>query len=554
MDKWLLKSFKAFSFLTLYNPIKIFKGAVFKPTGNTSTFVEKEDHEIGFGEHYNKYLRSHINLYEINRVVALKEARKRILISIPFMAIIFIAMLYLLISMFTTKELFLEDDISINDCPIIPKTKQVLTNLYVKKEIVGFNFLGETYVKLLNDNAAFVLGCYMRVPIQNARHTGSIYFDDLQLKWKDAAGVSWNILTDFKNNKLITNDDNPYADSVDSNFNLLFKGDITASWENSKWKVDSSLSQYSLWDDDLFHDTFKRSGKHSNFWNRDTKIKNVIIGVRNPVLKNIVSNDAKFFLMILLLSLGGGFIISAYTKPLRDYHGSIKDDIFPAILSFLDGFKYTPKVYETWYMTKFKEFDIIPSYENENNEDHIQGKYKGVNISLCESHLMNKKEETLFKGIVISLDIHKYFKGKTVVRKDFGSVGNLVGKTYRRSAEILKGSSRFSELTSVRLEDPRFEKEFEVFSTDQVEARYLLTTSFMERLLELRNKLYIQKIECSFYKNVLLMMISTKKDMFEPGSIFEPADFVDDVRSLLIEMNLIFEIIDILKLDMDIGL
>ena len=546
MDKWLLKSFKAFSFLTLYNPIKIFKGAVFKPTGNTATFVEKEDHEIGFGEHYNKYLKSHINLYEINRVVALKEARKRILISIPFMAIIFIAMLYLLISMFTTKELFLEDDISINDCPIIPKTKQVLTNLYVKKEVVGFNFLGETYVKLLNDNAAFVLGCYMRVPIQNARHTGSIYFDDLQLKWKDAAGVSWNILADFKNNKLITNDDNPYADSVDSNFNLLFKGDITASWENSKWKVDSGLSQYSWWNDDLFHDTFLREYSIKSYTE--------IIGLRNPVLKNIVSSEAKFILMILLLILGGGFIISIYTKPLRDYHGSIKDDIFPAILSFLDGFKYTPKVYETWYMTKFKEFDIIPSYENENNEDHIQGKYKGVNISLCESHLMNKKEETLFKGIVISLDIHKYFKGKTVVRKDFGSVGNLVGKTYRRSAEILKGSSRFSELTSVRLEDPRFEKEFEVFSTDQVEARYLLTTSFMERLLELRDKLFIQKIECSFYKNILLMMISTKKDMFEPGSIFEPADFVDDVRSLLIEMNLIFEIIDILKLDVDIGL
>jgi len=540
MDRWLLKSFKEFRFLTLYNPIKIFKGAVFKPTGNTATFVEKEDHEIGFGEHYNKYLRSHINLYEINRVVALKEARKRILISIPFMAIILITMLYLLISMFTTKELFLEDDISINDCPIIPKTKQVLTNLYVKKEIVGFNFLGETYVKLLNDNAAFVLGCYMRVPIQNARHTGSIYFDDLQLKWKDAAGVSWNILADFKNNKLITNDDNPYADSVDSNFNLLFKGDITASRENSKWKVDSSLSQYSWWDADLFYDTFDTSNM-------------VIIGVNNPVLKNFISNEAKIWPIIFLLSLIG-FIISIYTKPLRDYHGSIKDDIFPAILSFLDGFKYTPKVYETWYMTKFKEFDIIPSYENENNEDHIQGKYKGVNISLCESHLMNKKEETLFKGIVISLDIHKYFKGKTVVRKDFGSVGNLVGKTYRRSAEILKGSSRFSELTSVRLEDPRFEKEFEVFSTDQVEARYLLTTSFMERLLELRSKLYIQKIECSFYKNVLLMMISTKKDMFEPGSIFEPADFVDDVRSLLIEMNLIFEIIDILKLDMDIGL
>ena len=546
MEKILVESLKTFSFLTLYNPIKIFKGAVFRPTGKTATFVEKEDHEIGFGEHYNKYLRSHINLYEFNRVVALKEARKRILILIPFMAIILITVLYLLISMFTTKELFLEDNISINDCPIIPKTKRELTNLYVKKKVVGFNFLGETYVKLLNDNDAFVLGCYMRVPIQNARHTGSIYFDALQLKWKDAAGVSWNILTDFKNNKFFTNDDNPYADSFDSNFNLLFEGDITAIWENSKWKVDSGLSQYSWWNDDLFHDTFLREYSIKSYTE--------IIGLRNPVLKNIVSSEAKFILMILLLILGGGFIISAYTKPLRDYHGSIKDDIFPAILSFLDGFKYTSKVYETWYMTKFKEFDIIPSYEIENNKAHIQGTYKGVNISLCNSHLMKEDQNTLFKGIIISLDIHKYFKGKTVVRKDFGSVGNLAGKTYRRSAEILKGSSRFSELTSVRLEDPHFEKEFEVFSTDQVEARYLLTPSFMERLLELRNKLHIQKIECSFYKNVLLMMISTKRDMFEPVSIFETADFVDDVRSLLIEMNLIFEIIDILKLDMDIGL
>ena len=36
--------------------------------------------------------------------------------------------------------------------------------------------------------------------------------------------------------------------------------------------------------------------------------------------------------------------------------------------------------------------------------------------------------------------------------------------------------------------------------------------------------------------------------MFEPGSIYEPEDFIDDSKSLLKELNLIFSIIDQLKL------
>ena len=49
-------------------------------------------------------------------------------------------------------------------------------------------------------------------------------------------------------------------------------------------------------------------------------------------------------------------------------------------------------------------------------------------------------------------------------------------------------------------------------------------------------------------------MIPIKQDMFEPGSIFEPEDFVDDSKSLLKELNLIFGIVDILKLNMKINL
>ena len=42
--------------------------------------------------------------------------------------------------------------------------------------------------------------------------------------------------------------------------------------------------------------------------------------------------------------------------------------------------------------------------------------------------------------------------------------------------------------------------------------------------------------------------------MFEPGSIYEPEDFIDDSKNLLKELNLIFSIIDQLKLNMKINL
>ena len=63
----------------------------------------------------------------------------------------------------------------------------------------------------------------------------------------------------------------------------------------------------------------------------------------------------------------------------------------------------------------------------------------------------------------------------------------------------------------VRLEDPVFDKLFNVYSNDQIEARYLLTTTFMERLIEVEKAFGSQKIECSFYKQSLVMAIHLKK-------------------------------------------
>jgi hypothetical protein len=49
-------------------------------------------------------------------------------------------------------------------------------------------------------------------------------------------------------------------------------------------------------------------------------------------------------------------------------------------------------------------------------------------------------------------------------------------------------ASRYSPLQEVQLEDPAFAECFDVYATDQVEARYILSPAMMQRLLEFRQE------------------------------------------------------------------
>ena len=229
------------------------------------------------------------------------------------------------------------------------------------------------------------------------------------------------------------------------------------------------------------------------------------------------------------------------------YQESIKSEIFPHILSFLGDFSFTSEM-KFGGPKNYKDFEILPSYTMESNEDLIVGTYKGLQITLFESELekdsghgRNRTVKTVFKGIMIEISMNKNFEGKTIVKTDSGAIGNWL-------------KSKTSTLQTVRLEDPEFEDQFEVYSNNQVEARYLLTPSFMQRLLDLKTTFGGKKIECSFCNESLLMLISIKRNMFEPGSIHEREDFIDDAKSLLSEMQSIFQIIDTLKLDQNISL
>ncbi len=246
--------------------------------------------------------------------------------------------------------------------------------------------------------------------------------------------------------------------------------------------------------------------------------------------------------------LVGGAIWAWVSAPTRRYYSHVKALILPKLADFYGTFTYkeTPS-----FPTKtLQDSAIFPSYDGSRSstEDLFEGHYKDVKIQFQEITLKKKSgKQTVitFNGLLVQLAFNKRFKGKTYVLADKGRFGNWFQ------------SARGGEL--VTLEDPHFEKSFEVYSDDQVEARYILTTAFMERLVKLKESREAVStgkgvFQCGFMVDHLTIALPSTRNLFEPRSIHQSMLDPQDLHIFLAQMNMLFSIIDELKLNQRLGL
>jgi hypothetical protein len=94
----------------------------------------------------------------------------------------------------------------------------------------------------------------------------------------------------------------------------------------------------------------------------------------------------------------------------------------------------------------------------------------------------------------------------------------------------------------VRLEDPRFEGQYEVYSTNQIEARALLTPAFMERFMALAARSAFSLPAAMAEGNRLVVALPKclgTGDLFEPPVYWKPAGgqaliaLEQDIRAVL---------------------
>lgn len=224
-------------------------------------------------------------------------------------------------------------------------------------------------------------------------------------------------------------------------------------------------------------------------------------------------------------------------SPRIGYKQSVKQDVYPIIFKFF-GEDFHFNHYGKLTAQELKPSGIIPPLYTQHIEDYIKGTYQGVALELTECTLSNgdsRYHRQVFRGIFVRIAMHKPFSGRTVLLRR------------KRLGRMFK-SKEIKELQKVRLEGSEFHSRFDVFSSDQIEARYLLTTSFMERLIRFEEVMESKGLQASFYENYLLLMIPTKLDRFEGISFTEQVTFYHDINVILQEMSDIFAIIEHLKL------
>lgn len=231
--------------------------------------------------------------------------------------------------------------------------------------------------------------------------------------------------------------------------------------------------------------------------------------------------------------------------PFAKYKKQIKNDIMGDFISFFDNFSY--KYAQKMDALLMRKSLIFPQYDNYEADDCFFGRYKDVGISVYEQKLTDvytnskgqKRNVTVFQGIAVEMDMNKKFDGHTIVLKDKGFFNRFTS---------------FGGMERVTLEDVVFEKQFEVYSTNQVEARYILTTAFMERILRLKELYAGKQIEMSFYNNKILLAIDTRENMFEAFSFFKTNLNQAKFEKVFEEFWTLFAIVNVLKLNQNLGM
>ena len=221
-------------------------------------------------------------------------------------------------------------------------------------------------------------------------------------------------------------------------------------------------------------------------------------------------------------------------------------------------FKYLELNYNTYSSPEFVDYGNavlkhIPENKEKyfsfmNFEDEISGEFKDIHFELCDATIIKRYvnlyrngsplKTWLFQGLMLACKLNKPFNTETIIKTDSF-------KDFKINKNIIK------------LENDEFNKKLKVYADDEVEARYIITPSFMERLKNFHKNKKDKTIiffdsKCSESKNMYILT-NTGKDNFE-------IPFNKSILNEKLYYNLLKELVDMLeiavalKLEQNIGL
>lgn len=257
-----------------------------------------------------------------------------------------------------------------------------------------------------------------------------------------------------------------------------------------------------------------------------------------PVLQEIETERKKVlnaFLIHIGIGIGAGLPLFAFVSPIVGivcvvaaaivffirFGGKIgelkkrfKQEVVGKIVTFIHpdlAFDHTRFIPQSVYNKSKLYLSSISRY---NGDDMVSGTVGKTTIRFSELHTQQVRKSgknttvvTIFRGLFFVADFNKHFIGETFVLPDvaestFGGLGTFFQKM------------NMSRPSLVKLEDIEFEKAFAVYGTDQIEARYILSTALMQRIVAFKKKTKCD-VSMSFIDSSVFIGIPVGRDLFE---------------------------------------
>lgn len=209
-------------------------------------------------------------------------------------------------------------------------------------------------------------------------------------------------------------------------------------------------------------------------------------------------------------------------KILEDrFVNNFKSTFFAAAISGIKAdLTYEPEQGLTqaqFVQSKLFTFQTIDTFSSRDYFASADKSFEGsfIDVKQVERKQSSGKSETtysqLFKGYLFIADFNKKFNGETFVFPD--SVRNVFGQvTGERLNELIHRPT----LKLALMEDAAFEKYFAVYTSNEVESRFILSPKLIERITAFK-AIFYEDIQIAFIENKLYFTISSIDDLFAPG-------------------------------------
>ena len=320
-----------------------------------------------------------------------------------------------------------------------------------------------------------------------------------------------------------------------------------------------------------------------------------IVVLRVPPLKEIHSFLDFLFIYTMpiwvIIPIAIFPIYFIWKNSLKVFNAELKKKCMPELLKAFGEISWKPNdtVISDSEISKSELFGI---YNNRTNDDTFSGYYKDLHFVVSESELLNVRGSgknrsvwPVFDGVIVYIDSNKTIKNKTIITtKGDINVKNsdplilisaislpiylfanglplwsvifilLIGLLIWGVVKAFSNRKQEEILDRMILEDPEFNNKYNVYSSDQIEGRYLVTTAFMERFKTLHTAFGSNKAKCAFFDDKVMFAVSTNKNLFEIGDLFHPLTDMKHINDFMKEISAIYEIIDYFKLAEKTGL